>query len=183
MSRIGKKSVAIPSGVTVTVAGGSVKVSGSKGELGITLLSDIAVTVEGDQVTVRRTAETTRARECHGLTRALIANMVHGVHEGYEKKLELIGVGYKAQVKGKTLVLNLGFSHPVEYSIPQGVEILPDEKNKNILTVRGIDKERVGHVAAQIRSFRPPEPYKGKGIRYVDEYIRRKVGKAAVKTA
>ena len=183
MSRIGRKSVAIPSGVTVTVTRDTVQVSGPKGELKILLLTDIAVTVEGDQVIVRRTAETIRARECHGLTRALIANMVRGVHEGYEKKLELIGVGYKAQVKGKTLVLNLGFSHPVEYHIPQGVEIVQDEKNKNLLMIRGIDKERVGHSAAQIRSFRPPEPYKGKGIRYTDEHVRRKVGKAAVKTA
>lgn len=175
--------MAIPSSVTVTVAGGRVKVSGPKGELSLALLADIAVEVEGDQVTVRRTAETIRARECHGLTRALIANMVHGVHEGYEKKLELIGVGYKAQIKGKTLVLSLGFSHPIEYCISQGVEITQDEKNKNLLTVRGIDKERVGHVASEIRGFRPPEPYKGKGIRYTDEYIRRKVGKAAVKTA
>lgn len=183
MSRIGKKPVAIPSGVTVTVAGNTVKVHGPKGEASLTLVADIAVAVEGDHVAVCRTAETLRARECHGLTRALIANMVHGVHEGYEKKLELIGVGYKAQIKGKTLVLNLGFSHPIEYAIPQGVEVAQDEKNKNLLMIRGIDKERVGHVASQIRSFRPPEPYKGKGIRYTDEYVRRKVGKAAVKTA
>ncbi len=184
MSRIGRKPVALPSGVTVEVKSGVVHVTGSKGELTYALLSDVTVTIEGNEVVITRQSETKEVRARHGLTRALIANMVKGVSDGYQKELEIIGVGYKAALKGKVLQLQLGYSHPIDYAIPAAIEIVQDEKNKNILRIRGADKQLVGQVAAQIRELRPPEPYKGKGIRYSDEYVRRKVGKAAAaKTA
>jgi large subunit ribosomal protein L6 len=181
MSRIGKKPVAIPSGVIVEVSGTKVTVKGTKGELKINHLPEVSVKVEEGNVIVERKDDKDESRARHGLTRQLIANMVQGVSEGYEKKLEIIGVGYKAQAKGKTVTLNLGHSHTIEYKAPEGVEIANDEKNKNILIIRGIDKQSVGQAAADIRSYRPPEPYKGKGVRYIDEYVRRKVGKAAAK--
>jgi large subunit ribosomal protein L6 len=183
MSRIGKKPVAIPAGVTVEVKGSTVVVHGSKGELKITHLPEVTVKVEGGQVVVERKGDSDDDRARHGLTRQLIANMIIGVKDGYEKRLEIIGVGYKAQIKGKMLVLSLGFSHPVNFDIPAGIEIKPDEKNGNILSIRGIDKQLVGQVAAVIRGMRPPEPYKGKGIRYTDEHVRRKVGKTAAKAS
>ncbi|HLD32503.1 MAG TPA: 50S ribosomal protein L6 [Candidatus Peribacteraceae bacterium] len=186
MSRIGKKSVAFPSGVTVEVkpstapaSGGTVSVKGPKGSLSYAYLPEITVKVEGNQVFVDRKGDEDKHRALHGLTRQLIANMVQGVHQGYEKRLEIIGVGYKAQVKGKMLTLHLGFSHPINFTLPDGIEILQEEQNKNVLIVRGIDKQLVGQVASNIRGYRPPEPYKGKGIRYVDEFVRRKPGKAA----
>ena len=182
MSRIGKKPIGIPSGVTVTVAGTKVTVKGSKGELSMETLPEVTVKVEGDQVIIERNGDDGTARSRHGLTRALLANMVEGVSKGYEKKLEIIGVGYKAQAKGKTVTLQLGHSHPINYKTPEGVEVQNDEKNKQILIVAGIDKERVGQAAADIRSYRPPEPYKGKGVRYIDEHVIRKVGKAAIKS-
>jgi large subunit ribosomal protein L6 len=182
MSRIGKKPVAIPSGVTVDVSGNIVKVSGPKGDLSFTFLPEVTVTVKGEEVKVDRKGDTADARARHGLTRSIISNMVHGVNEGYSKELEIIGVGYKAQISGKKLTLQLGYSHPIDYEIPEGIEVVQDEKNKNILCVRGIDKQLVGQVSAQIRGFRKPEPYKGKGVRYRDEYVRRKVGKAAAKS-
>ncbi len=180
MSRIGKKPVAIPSGVTVEVASGVVKVKGPKGELTYAFLPEVTVNVAADGVVVERKGDDADARARHGLTRQLIANMVIGVNQGFEKRLEIIGVGYKAQVKGKTLALSLGFSHPVNYPIPTGIEISQEEKNPNILIIRGIDKQLVGQTAAVIRSLRPPEPYKGKGVRYVGENVRRKPGKAVV---
>lgn len=183
MSRVGAKPVAIPSGVTVDVASGAVTVKGSKGELRYVLLPEVTVTLEGSEVKVTRKDDSDKARARHGLTRMLVRNMVVGVSEGYAKSLEIIGVGYKAQVKGKNLVLNLGHSHPINFAIPQGVEIAQDEKNKNVLIVRGIDKQLVGQVASDIRSLRPPEPYKGKGVRYLGEQVRRKPGKAAVSKA
>ncbi len=183
MSRIGSKAVAIPSGVTVSVSGSVVTVKGSKGELKYTLLPEVTVAVEGDSVKVGRKDDSSAARERHGLTRTLLRNMTVGVSQGYDKQLEMVGVGYKAQIKGKILVLSLGFSHPVEFPIPAGIEIAQDEKNKNILYVRGIDKQLVGQTASDIRSLRPPEPYKGKGIKYGGEQIRRKAGKAAVAKA
>ncbi|HVW66573.1 MAG TPA: 50S ribosomal protein L6 [Candidatus Peribacteraceae bacterium] len=183
MSRIGNKLVAIPSGVTVEVKSGTVHVSGPKGELKYELLPEVTVTVDGSEAKVARKNDGKDARARHGLTRAIVANMVKGVSDGYEKQLEIIGVGYKAALKGKVLVLNLGHSHPIDFKIPEKIEIAQDEKNKNILRVRGADKQLVGQVAAQIRELRPPEPYKGKGIRYSDEYVRRKVGKAAAKSA
>jgi large subunit ribosomal protein L6 len=180
MSRIGRKPVAIPGGVTVTVAGTTVSVKGAKGELKITLLPEVSVKVDAHQVIVDRKVDSDDGRARQGLIRQLIANMVQGVSAGYTKKLEVIGVGFKAAVQGKKLVLNLGFSHPIDFAIPEGITITQDEKNKNLLTVQGIDKQLVGQVAANIRVFRIPEPYKGKGIRYSDEYVRRKPGKAAV---
>jgi large subunit ribosomal protein L6 len=179
MSRIGRKPVAIPSGITVTVHGDKVIVKGSKGELSYVLLPEVSVKVEGSEIVIERKEDTDAGRARHGLTRALLANMVKGVAEGFSKQLELIGVGYKAAIKGKVLQLQLGFSHPVDFPIPAGVEITQDEKNKNLLTIKGIDKQLVGQVSSDLRALRPPEPYKGKGIRYSDEVVRRKVGKAA----
>lgn len=182
MSRIGSKPVAIPSGVTLEVTKNVVHVKGPKGELQYALLPEVAVNIEGSVVRIERKGDSRDARARHGLTRALIANMVHGVHEGYAKELEIIGVGYKAQLKGKTLSLQLGFSNPVDLDIPEGITVNQDAQNKNVLKIAGIDKHLVGQFAAQVRSHRPPEPYKGKGIRYRDEQVRRKVGKAAVTT-
>ena len=179
MSRIGRKPVALPPGVTVTVNGHKITVKGSKGELVHVLLPEVTVKLEGSVLIVERTEDTDAGRARHGLTRALIANMVKGVDEGFSRQLELIGVGYKAALKGKNLQLQIGFSHPVDFPIPVGVDITQDEKNKNLLTVKGIDKQLVGQVSSDLRALRPPEPYKGKGIRYTDEIVRRKVGKAA----
>jgi large subunit ribosomal protein L6 len=179
MSRIGRKPVALPSGVTVAVNGQKVTVKGSKGELSYELLPEVTVKVEDNEIIIERTEDTDNGRARHGLTRALLSNMVQGVDKGFEKQLELIGVGYKAALKGKMLQLQLGFSHPVDFTIPAGIEITQDEKNKNLLTIKGIDKQLVGQVSSDLRSLRPPEPYKGKGIRYIDEKVRRKVGKAA----
>ncbi len=183
MSRIGNKSVAIPSGVTVEVKSGILHVTGSKGTLTYAMLPEVTINVEDNVAKVVRKDDSKAARARHGLTRALLANMVKGVSDGYSKQLEIIGVGYKAALKGKTLQLNLGYSHPIDFVIPADIEIVQDEKNKNLITVKGADKQLVGQTAAQIRELRPPEPYKGKGIRYSDEYVRRKVGKAAGKTA
>lgn len=175
--------MALPSGVTVEVKSGVVHVKGSKGELKYALLPEVAVAIEGSDVKVTRKDDTRDARARHGLTRMLIRNMIIGVSEGYEKKLEIIGVGYKAQIKGKSLQLNLGHSHPVTFAIPAGIDVAQDEKNKNIVIFRGIDKQLVGQVASDLRSLRPPEPYKGKGVRYFGENVRRKPGKAAVSKA
>ena len=179
MSRIGKKPVAIPGGVTVEVNGNNIVVKGPKGELSYAHLPEVSVKVEESLVIVDRKDDTDASRARHGLTRQLINIMVIGVSDGYEKQLEIIGVGYKAQAKGKSVTLNLGHSHPIEYSAPEGIEISQDEKNKQILIIKGINKEDVGQAAADIRSFRPPEPYKGKGVKYVGEHIIRKAGKAA----
>lgn len=183
MSRIGRKAIGIPNGVTVEQKGLVVHVKGSKGELKYSLLPLIKLEISDKEIVVTRESDSDEIRARHGLTRNLIANMVIGVSAGYEKKLEIIGVGYKAQPKGKILNLALGFSHPVDFPIPDGIEILQDEKNKAILTIKGIDKQLVGQVAANIRTYRPPEPYKGKGIRYIDEHVRRKPGKAAAAKA
>lgn len=179
MSRIGIKPVALPSGVTAEVKGGRVTVRGPKGEANVTLLPEVKVTVDGGAVRVERTDNSDDARARHGLVRVLIRNAALGVSAGFEKKLEIIGVGYKVQIKGKTLVLSLGYSHPVNMTIPQGIELGQDEKNKNILIIRGIDKQLVGQFSAEIRELRLPEPYKGKGVRYLGERVRRKPGKAA----
>jgi large subunit ribosomal protein L6 len=169
--------------VTCEVSQGIIKVKGSKGELSTKLLPEVDVSIDGATVTVTRKDDSDNAKARHGLIRVLIANMAQGVSQGYEKKLEIIGVGYKAQLKGKDLVLNLGHSHPITFKIPAGIEIAQDEKNKNMLTVKGIDKQLVGQTASDIRSLRPPEPYKGKGVRYTTEHVRRKPGKAAVTKA
>ena len=179
MSRIGKKPVAIPGGVTITLTGTTLTVKGGKGEMSIEILPEVTVVVEEAQVVVTRNEETADGRARHGLTRQLIANMIEGVDKGFEKKLEIIGVGYKAQAKGGSVTLNLGHSHPIEHKAPEGITIAQDEKNKNILIITGVDKQKVGQTAAEIRSYRPPEPYKGKGVRYIDEHVRRKAGKTA----
>lgn len=178
MSRVGSAPVPIPSGVDVKVDGQVVTIKGSKGQLQKTFSEKVTVAVEGDEVVVTRSDDERESRALHGLTRALVNNMVGGVSEGFEKRLELVGVGYRASLKGKALQLLVGFSHPVDIPAPEGIELEVPENTQII--VRGIDKELVGQVAADIRSVRPPEPYKGKGIRYEGEYVRRKAGKAAV---
>ena len=179
MSRIGRLPVAIPAGVTVEVAeGNKVTVKGSKGTLVRVLPAEMDIKVEDGHVVVSRPNDLKKMKSLHGLTRTLIHNMVVGVSEGYEKKLEVNGVGYKAAKQGKKLVLSLGYSHPVEMIDPEGLEAVVDG---NVITVKGIDKEKVGQDAAEIREKRAPEPYKGKGIKYADEVIRRKVGKTGKK--
>ncbi|MEA1922749.1 MAG: 50S ribosomal protein L6 [Pseudomonadota bacterium] len=175
MSRIGKKEILLPQGVEVAVAEGMVKVKGPKGSLQQVLVDRVGVDVDGQTVNVTRVSDDRRSRSFHGLMRALLANMVTGVTEGFSKSLEIKGIGYKAAVKGNTLDLALGFSHPIAYPIPDGINISVDKEK---VVVQGIDKQLVGAVAADIRSFRPVEPYKGKGIKYTDEYVIRKAGKA-----
>ena len=177
MSRIGKKPVLVPAGVTVTVDNTTVTVKGPKGELTRTFSELISIKEEGEELLVVRNDDTTDSNAQQGLTRTLLHNMVVGVSEGFEKKLELTGVGYRATLKGKDLDLSLGYSHPVIYPAPDNISFLvPDNTH---ITVQGISKEQVGQVAAEIRMKRPPEPYKGKGIHYMGEHIRRKLGKAA----
>ncbi|MDY2787833.1 MAG: 50S ribosomal protein L6 [Atopobium sp.] len=177
MSRIGKKPVQIPSGVTVTVDGSKVSVKGSKGELSRTFSELVSIAQEGEEILVSRVDDSTESNAQQGLVRTLINNMVIGVSAGFEKQLELTGVGYRAALKGKDLELSLGYSHPVPYAAPEGITFeVPDNTHIN---VKGISKEQVGQVAAEIRAKRAPEPYKGKGIHYVGEHIRRKLGKAA----
>lgn len=178
MSRVGKAPVVIPSGVDVAVKGSTVEVKGSKGSMERTFSDRIAIVVEDGEVRVTRSTDEPRDRAQHGLVRALIANMVAGVSEGFVKNLSLEGVGYRAAMKGASLELQVGFSHPVLMDPPDGITIEVPEPTK--INISGIDKELVGQVAADIRSVRPPEPYKGKGIRYVGEYVRRKAGKAGV---
>ena len=177
MSRIGRKPIEIPDGVTIDVRPGHVSVKGPKGELGQDVSPDMKVEQENGSVTVARPTNRGEHRALHGLTRSLIANMVEGVTAGFEKRLEIQGVGYRAQLKGKALELALGFSHPVSIQAPEGIEFEVPQATEVI--VRGIDKQLVGQVAADIRKRRPPEPYKGKGIRYKDEQVLRKVGKRA----
>ena len=180
MSRIGRMPIAIPAGITVEVAeNNKVTVKGPKGTLERVLPSEMSIKVEGAEVVVSRPNDLKKMKSLHGLTRTLINNMVIGVANGYEKVLEVNGVGYRAQKQGKTLVLSLGYSHPVEMVDPEGIEAVVEGQNKII--VKGMDKEKVGQYAAEIRSKRGPEPYKGKGIKYADETIRRKVGKAGKK--
>ncbi len=180
MSRIGKMPIAIPAGVTVDVAeNNKVTVKGPKGTLERVMAPEMEIKVEGAEVTVSRPNDLKRNKSLHGLTRTLINNMVIGVTDGYEKKLEVNGVGYRAAKQGKKLTLNLGYSHPVEMEDPEGVETVVE--GTNIIFVRGIDKEKIGQYAAEIRDKRRPEPYKGKGIKYADEHIRRKVGKTGKK--
>ena len=176
MSRIGNKSIALPKGVSVTV-GDQVTVKGPKGELSRPVVDGIAVSVDGDVVKVDRTGDTRVHRANHGLMRSLINNMVTGVSAGFERRLEILGVGYKAQSKGKEVVFNLGYSHPINFKVPEGITVDVDKQGK--ISVKGIDKEVVGQTAAVIRGFRPPDAYKGKGVRYEGEYIRLKAGKAA----
>ena len=179
MSRIGKNPIPIPSGVTVKIDGNTSVVKGPKGEHKQHIPDGLTFDEKDGQLTVSRPNDTKSIRAKHGLVRALIANQVHGVTEGFEKKLEIIGVGYRAAVKGKVLDLQLQFSHPVNYPIPADITITCTDTTH--ITVAGVDKQRVGQVAAEIRAYRKPEPYKGKGIRYVGEYVVRKAGKAAGK--
>jgi large subunit ribosomal protein L6 len=177
MSRIGKQPIPVPDGVNVSIEPELVRVKGPKGELQERVVRDITVEQEDDQLVVKRPTDRGDHRALHGLTRSLVANMVQGVTEGFEKKLEIQGVGYRAQLQGKKLVLSLGFSHQVEVEAPEGIEFEVPQPTQII--VRGISKQMVGEVAANIRKKRPPEPYKGKGIRYEGEYVARKVGKRA----
>ncbi len=177
MSRIGKQPIPVPSGVEVTINGSEVVVKGPKGTLSSVFDKDMLIEMEDGTVVVRRPTDERRHRSLHGLTRTLIANMVIGVSEGYKKDLEIVGVGYRAALKGTDLDLSLGFSHPVIVIAEQGITFEVPVPTK--ISVSGIDKQRVGQVAAEIRKIRPPEPYKGKGVRYAGEKVRRKLGKAA----
>jgi large subunit ribosomal protein L6 len=169
--------ITVPKGVSVDIKGNTVKITGAKGELERTVDSDIAVVLENDQIVMSRPTDQRRHRAVHGLTRALVNNMVLGVSEGFRRGLEIKGVGYRAELQGQNLVLHVGYSHPVVMEPPEGISF-EVEKGGRQLSVNGIDKELVGEIAARIRRVRPPEPYKGKGIRYEGEYVRRKAGKA-----
>ncbi len=175
MSRIGKKPVPVPSGVTANVEGQTVKVKGPKGLLQLVLHDDVSVKLENGSVQIGPRNETKRARSLWGTSRTLVANLVTGVTKGFERKLEITGVGYRASVQGKNLQIALGYSHDVVYPIPEGITIVAPKPTE--ITITGIDKQKVGQVAAEIRGFRPPEPYKGKGVKYAGEYIFRKEGK------
>lgn len=183
MSRIGKNPVKIPSGVTVTYASGVITVKGPKGTLVFSPHQRVKISIEKNEVIVSVAGEEKLDKSLHGLTRTLIFNMVTGVTEGFKKPMEIQGVGYKVDLKGKKLVFALGFSHPVEFELPAGISITIDKEKKNLFTIEGIDKQLVSQAAAVIRGLKPPEPYKGKGIRYQGEHIVRKVGKAATTTA
>lgn len=179
MSRIGKKSLSIPAGVEVTLSASDVTIKGPKGHLSQQLHDKIEINIEGDTLTVNRKDETQLARSVHGLYRTLVSNMIEGVTKGYEKKLEIVGVGYRVAMKGKDLDLSLGFSHPVLLTPAEGIEYAVEGQQK--IVVKGIDKQKVGQIAADIRKIRKPEPYKGKGIRYEGERIVRKAGKTGKK--
>ncbi len=175
MSRVGKKPVTVPAGVTATVDGQNVKIKGQKGELQFRVPDQVSVTHENGAISVQPRSQTKEARAMWGLSRAQVSNLVEGVTKGYEKKLEINGVGYRAAVAGKVLKLSLGYSHDVEYAIPEGITIVTPKPVEIVVT--GIDKQRVGQVAAEIRDYRGPEPYKGKGVKYAGEFIFRKEGK------
>ena len=175
MSRIGKKPVALPKGVTASVEGQTVKVKGPKGELSVKLVPDVSATLQEGAISVTPREGAERGPQMWGLSRTLVNNLVEGVTNGFTQKLEIQGVGYRAAVQGKVLNLQLGFSHDVPYAIPPGITIVTEKPT--MISVSGIDKQLVGQVAAEIRSWRPPEPYKGKGVRYEGEYVRRKEGK------
>ena len=179
MSRIGRKPVVVPKGVTVTLQGNSVAVKGPRGELHRSLHPDMQIALDKDQFTVARPSEEKRHKALHGLTRTLVQNMVEGVSKGFSKTLEIQGVGYKAEAKPYGVNLIVGYSHPVKYEAPKGIKISVD--NNTVVKIEGADKELVGQVAAELRAVRPPEPYKGKGIRYQGEQVRRKAGKTGAK--
>ncbi|MDP2941017.1 MAG: 50S ribosomal protein L6 [Candidatus Omnitrophota bacterium] len=180
MSRIGKKPLAIPAGVKIEVKDGVVMVEGPKGKLSRQLSCRITAEIKDNRLTLTRATEIKQDKALHGLFRALINNMIKGVTEGYGKDLEIVGVGFKAKVEADKLTLNLGFSHPVNFVIPEGIKIETPKANQ--ISIRGIDKEKVGEVAAEIRAVYPPEPYKGKGIRFAGEFVKKKVGKAQAST-
>ena len=177
MSRVGKQPIAIPSGVTVTQTGQRVAVKGPKGLLEWTLPPAISINVAGSEAVLKRANEESSTSALHGLSRTLVANMVHGVSTGFTRELEITGVGFRAAVQGQTLVLNLGFSHPVNFPVPKGITVETPKPTQ--VVIKGMDKQLVGQVAADVRRVYPPEPYKGKGIKYAGEVIRRKAGKAA----
>ena len=179
MSRVGKKPIPLPRQVTVTVQPGEVTVQGPKGILSCPVPPELEVAVQDEQLTVKTLAENNKVKARFGLTRALLANMVKGVHEGFERILEIQGIGYKAELQGDQLVLNLGYSHPVNFTLPEGVTAVVEKQNR--ILIRGIDRDLLGLTAARLRKFRPPEPYKGKGVRYAEETVRRKVGKTGSK--
>ena len=176
MSRVGKLPIPLPKGVEVKIDGARVSVKGPKGKLEFTFDPEMTIALDNADLTVSRPTEQPRHRALHGLTRSLLANMVEGVTEGFEKTLEIHGVGYKAEKRGKRLMLQLGFSHPVDFPAPDGIEFALE--SPTLIKVQGIDKQLVGEVAARIRQIRPPEPYKGKGVRYQNEHVRRKAGKS-----
>ncbi len=177
MSRIGKKPVPVAKGVEVRLDEAVLHVKGPKGELSLDVNPEMAVAIEDGEITVTRPSDSQKHKALHGLTRSLIANMVEGVTEGFTRQLEIVGVGYRAEKKGPGLTLHLGYSHTIEYPAPEGIELETPSQTK--IVVKGTDKQKVGQVAAEIRGFRPPEPYKGKGVRYAGEQIRRKAGKTA----
>jgi large subunit ribosomal protein L6 len=179
MSRIGKKPIAIPKGVQVAVTGDRVEVQGPKGKLGLTVHALCSVAVSDGHIVVHRAGDHRTAKALHGLTRALVANMVRGVTEGFERKLEIVGIGYRAQLAGRAFTFSLGYSHPIVFPLPEGVQAELDKQT--LITLRGVDKYLVGQTAAQIRALRPPDSYKGKGVRYSDEVVRKKVGKTGAK--
>lgn len=183
MSRIGKQTIKVPDAVEITIQGHHIKVKGPKGELEYTFPDVIEVLHENGNLIVKRKNDEKQSRAFHGLVRSLVSNMVIGVSAGFEKRLEIIGVGYRAQATGNKITLNLGYSHPINLNAKEGVSIEMDKEDKNIIIISGIDKQAVGETAALIRKYRKPEPYKGKGIRYSDEYVHRKAGKAAAKAA
>ena len=176
MSRIGKQPIPVPKGVEFTISGETVKIKGPKGLLQVDLLPGISAAMEDGSLNITRANDEPKSRSFHGLVRALIANAATGVSEGWVKKLEIVGIGYRAESKGKIVTFNLGYSHQIDFPVPDGIEIEVDGK-ANLLTVKGFDRQQVGQIAAEIRALRPPEPYKGKGIRYADERIRTKAGK------
>lgn len=178
MSRVGLKPIELPDGVSVKADGATLRVSGPKGELETPVPPGISTVEEDGSVRFERADDNKQTRAYHGLARALAANAVTGVHVGFQRDLRIEGIGYRAKLEGKSLVLSLGFSHPVDFPVPDGIEIEVQDQTK--ITVRGIDKQRVGEISAQIRRFRPPDPYKGKGVRYADEIVKKKVGKSGV---
>ena len=180
MSRIGKLPINLE-GTTVTYEKNLLTVKGPKGELSLSPHPKMKISINENDIVVERPNEEKKSKSLHGLTRTLVANMIEGVTKGFEKRLEIQGVGYRAQVQGKKITLSLGYSHPIEYLAPEGITLAMDEEKKNIIIISGIDKQKVGQVASEIRGYRKPEPYKGKGIRYIDEYVRRKAGKTAAK--
>ncbi len=175
MSRIGKKPIEVPAGVTISIEDSTVTVKGSKGELTRTFHPSMSISLDENVLTVTRPSDVKEHRALHGTTRSLLANMIQGVSQGFERRLELVGVGYRAQKQGTKLVLSVGYSHPIEFEPEQGIEIEVPVQTK--ITIKGIDNQRVGEIAANIRATRPPEPYKGKGVRYEGEQVRRKEGK------
>ena len=179
MSRIGNQPVKLPSGVTFAVTDGELQVKGPKGTLARKTADGVAFRQEGGSVVIERSDDTPRVRANHGLMRALLNNMVIGVSKGFQRRLEIVGVGYKAELKGSALVMNLGYSHPIEYPFPKGISIAVEKNTK--VTVTGIDKEQVGQVAAELRGYRPPDSYKGKGVRFEGEHVRIKAGKSGQK--